>query len=605
MEWWDGLWLNEGFATSDHHTQTVVCCTASTLCTTRSSLPSLSPLLFRILRFMESFGVDFLFPEWRMWDQFVSSVVEDALSLDMLRSSHPIEATVSDAQDVDEIFDSISYAKGALVVRLLEDYIGHDAFRSGIRAYIHEFQYRNATTNDLWRHLSTASHQPIAEIAGTWTKQTGFPLLTVSEGKEDGEGGVTYEVTQRRFLESGVDEKDETLWTIPVSLICSGDKHPRSPTLIKQRTGQLTLKSTPGQQQHAWVKLNPYQTAPYRVHYPAAMLQQLRTAIQQGGDSAPAPADRLGLLNDLFALARAGLVKTTAVLDFIDSYRDETQYAVWTGLLDGLDEIAELLMGGAKTETSKLLSRFILRLIQPVMRRVGWDHRDDDDHLTQLLRARMLEAAVEYGDQPVEQEAKRRFDLYVQHQHQGGGAAGSSPLPADARSPAYCAAIRQGGAEAYHSLLRLHSGTDLQEEKVRCLHALAASTQEDLIQQSLSLAFSDQVRSQDAPSFISQLASSSTEGLHAVWHWLQQHWDDTVLRHYSGMMELEDFVRIVELFSDEQHQKEVEAFFHAHKTPGADQAREQAVEQLHSNVHYLQREGADIHDWLKQHVGDK
>ena len=145
MEWWTHLWLNEGFAS-----------------------------------WIEYLAVDHLFPEWEIWTQFVFSDFGRALSLDSLRHSHPIEVEVRHPSEISEIFDAISYSKGASVIRMLASYVGEDDFRRGLQVYLRRHQYGNASTEDLWQALAEESGKPVKAVMDTWTKQSGYPVLSVS-----------------------------------------------------------------------------------------------------------------------------------------------------------------------------------------------------------------------------------------------------------------------------------------------------------------------------------------------------------------------------------------------------------------------------------------
>ena len=537
MEWWEGLWLNEGFAT-----------------------------------WMENFATHHLFPQWSIWDQFVYSDVNSALSLDSLLSSHPIEVQVERAEEVDEIFDAISYSKGSVVVRLLEDYLGIDTFTKGIQAYIHRFQYKNATTDDLWAQLQTTSKQPVKEMMERWTKHVGFPLLTLSEGKQTGDA-ITYEVTQQRFLVTGVMKDDDTLWFVPVSFIVSGHDKPLCKQILRERRGMLKLEGVGELKALQWVKINPLQTGPYRVHYPPSMLAQFRAAMMKGG-AGLAASDRLGLQTDLFALARAGIIKTTDVLEFIESYVDEEAYVVWADLLGNLTEVADLIK--LKDDLYDLFSAFMRRLIHRLIRKVGWDTRPSDDHCAALLRARALAAGVKYGDESVKAEAQRRFALYMKAVEAKDEEAAKKALPADLRAAAYSCVVQYGDQEAYEALLRLKGMTDLQEEKVRCLHALGATTDTALIDRTLDYAFSPNVRGQDAPSFILRMAANR-KATHTTWEYVKRHWS-TILDRFGGTTGLSRIVGLVSNFSSEDKAQEVEEFFKSHQAPAAGQAVKQSIE---------------------------
>jgi aminopeptidase N len=177
MQWWDNLWLNEGFAT-----------------------------------FVGTMAVDKLFPEWDIWTQFVKDDWANALDLDSMRSSHPIQVEVYSADEVSEIFDAISYYKGASVIRSVFEWIGESAFQEGLQKYLAKFQFANTVTDDLWGAWEDSSGKPVRTVMSTWTLQTGYPLLTVSE-QCDNAGLLSVE--QTRFLKDG--SAGEGLWKIPVA----------------------------------------------------------------------------------------------------------------------------------------------------------------------------------------------------------------------------------------------------------------------------------------------------------------------------------------------------------------------------------------------------
>ena len=405
MEWWEGLWLNEGFAT-----------------------------------WMETFAVERLFPHWAIWDQFVYNDVNSALALDSLVSSHPIEVQVERAEEVDEIFDAISYSKGSVVVRLLEDYLGIDTFTKGIQQYIQHFQYKNATTEDLWTQLQATSKKPVREMMERWTKHVGFPLLTLKEGKDEG-GSIVFEATQQRFLVSGVMKEDDTVWFVPVSFIVSGHDKPLSKQIFRERTGQLKLDGVGSVKDLKWVKINPYQTGPYRVHYPTAMLAQFRAALVGGGEGL-SPSDRLGLQTDLFALARAGIIPTVDVLSFIEAYEEEEAFVVWADLLGNLSELADVIK--LQDDLYEMYSAFVRKLIRKLIGKVGWETRPNDDHCASLLRARALSAGVKYGDESVKAEAQRRFAVYIKAVESGSAGAEDAKKGSACRPPLSHVFLRSG-----------------------------------------------------------------------------------------------------------------------------------------------------------------
>jgi puromycin-sensitive aminopeptidase len=169
---------------------------------------------------MQNFCTDRIFPDWALWDQFVANELSSALRLDSLRSSHPIQVPIRHAREVEQVFDAISYCKGACVVRMLFAYLGHDAFRKGLQMYMDKYKYSNTVTGDLWASWGAASGKPVSDVARSWTEQMGYPLLSVSLN-----GGKLH-VEQRWFLQDGSslnDEERQKKWRVPILLGGRGD----------------------------------------------------------------------------------------------------------------------------------------------------------------------------------------------------------------------------------------------------------------------------------------------------------------------------------------------------------------------------------------------
>uniref|UniRef100_A0A287CY20 Puromycin-sensitive aminopeptidase n=1 Tax=Ictidomys tridecemlineatus TaxID=43179 RepID=A0A287CY20_ICTTR len=246
MEWWTHLWLNEGFAS-----------------------------------WIEYLCVDHCFPEYDIWTQFVSADYTRAQELDALDNSHPIEVSVGHPSEVDEIFDAISYSKGASVIRMLHDYIGDKDFKKGMNMYLTKFQQKNAATEDLWESLENASGKPIAAVMNTWTKQMGFPLIYV-EAEQDKVNFQVFYCPQ---------------WMVPITISTSEDPNQAKLKILMDKPEMnVVLKNVKSDQ---WVKLNLGTVGFYRTQYSSAMLESLLPGIR---DLSLPPVDRLGLQNDLFSL---------------------------------------------------------------------------------------------------------------------------------------------------------------------------------------------------------------------------------------------------------------------------------------------------------------
>ena len=321
-----------------------------------------------------------LYPAWSMWEQFITDMQGRALQLDALRSSHPIQVPIRKAEEVEQVFDAISYCKGGSVVRMVHAVVGEDAFVSGLRAYMKEFAYGNATTNDLWAAWQKSSGKNIPELMDAWTKQTGFPVLELQKVNSDG----SLVLEQRRFFADGAADTENTTW--PVPLFASVDGTQQS---IGVMSSQKETVPFPDAKNAKWVKLNAGQHAPLRVKYPDAMLPHLFEAISS---KRLPPADRIGLLSDGAALSKAGLMPFGRFLELLGAYKNEDDATVWSQLLEKLMSLGKILRGGDDTTLSEAYDGFARSLIVPVLERCGWAPRDEDAHLTRKLRGEVIAA---------------------------------------------------------------------------------------------------------------------------------------------------------------------------------------------------------------------
>lgn len=436
MEWWTHLWLNEGYAS-----------------------------------FVEFLCVNKLFPDYDIWTQFVTDMYTRALELDCLKNSHPIEVPVGHPSEIDEIFDEISYAKGASVIRMLHHYIGDADFRKGMNIYLTRHQYKNTETEDLWAALSEASSKPVAEVMTTWIKQMGFPVISVSS-KQSGTKRILT-LTQSKFTADGNEPTEEYQWMVPITI--STSQNPAEiavTTILNAKTMTVEVDNV---NESDWIKVNPGTIGYYRTRYTPELLDQLIPAIKS--QTLP-PLDRLGLIDDLFALVQAGRAPTSEVLKLIEAYRNETNYTVWSSITNSLIKLQTLL---SHTTVDKQFNAYGIRLYKPVADRLGWDCKAGESHLDTLLRSLVLNRLISCSCPTTIEEAKKRFKLH---------ASGHNLLPADLRSACYKAVMQNGDISTYEEMLRLYRATDLHEEKDRISRALGSFKDVEILKRVVDFALS-------------------------------------------------------------------------------------------------------------------
>ncbi|XP_068751963.1 puromycin-sensitive aminopeptidase-like [Montipora capricornis] len=542
VEWWTHLWLKEGFAS-----------------------------------WIEYLLVDHCFPEFDVWTQFVSTDFARALRLDALHNSHPIEVTVGDPGEIDEIFDTISYNKGASIIRMLHQYIGDHDFKKGLNHYLRTFEYSAASTVDLWSSLSHASSKPVAAVMDTWTKQMGYPVLSVTAEQK----GESFELTisQRKFSADGSSE-DSFQWKVPIAVSTRArPAEPAAETLLEEKSSVLVVG---GVGQDEWIKLNPGQVGFYRVQYSSAMLELLLPAIR---DNSLPPRDRLGLQSDLFALAQAGLVPTTEFLKLAEQFTNEANYTVWSDLTANLSGLATLLQNTASYAS---FQAFCKKLYEQISREVGWEPKKDEGHLDALLRGLVLGVMGRSGDAATITEARKRFQAHCK---------GESTIPADLRSAVYGTVLRHGDAATLDAMMKLFREADLHEEKVRLMRTMGAVSQPELIKKVLEFSLSSEVRSQDTVSVIAGVTGSLT-GRKLAWQFVQDHWNELYNRYAGGQL----FSRLIQVttnsFASEENIKEIQEFFSKHAVPNAERTVQQSLENIRLNVAWLSRDAEKVRAWL-------
>ncbi|WAR11437.1 PSA-like protein [Mya arenaria] len=504
MEWWTHLWLNEGFAS-----------------------------------WIEYLCVDHCFPEFDIWTQFVNQDLGRALDLDALHTSHPIEVPVGSPDEVDEIFDVISYSKGASVIRMLHNYIGDEDFRKGMNSYLTKYAYKNTFTEDLWGSLREASGKPVDKVMTTWTKQMGFPVIKVTES-QDGNNRVL-KLSQEKFNADGKTVAGESSeWLVPITISTSDSPNtPVKSVLLEGPSMTVTLENVkPG----AWVKLNSGSVGMYRVHYTSEMLDALTPAVR---DKTLPPRDRLSLENDLFALARAGLASSVDVLKVTEGFINEDNYTVWSDLSLNLSKIAGMLQYTDGYEAYKVYER---ALFGPVAKSLGWEQREGEGVLKSMLRELALVRLGRYGDPDIVAEARRRFADHCD---------GKAVLPADLRSPVYVTVLVNGDEDIFNKMLKLYDEADMQEEK-------------------------DKVRSQDS-TFVIAGVTGSVKGREMGWQFVKDNWTEIHKRYTGGFL----LARLCK------------TFFKENTAPGAERSINQALENVHLNAAWMKNQSASVVTFLK------
>jgi len=530
MGWWEGIWLNEAFAT-----------------------------------FMEILCVDSFEPAWQRWVSF-GLEREAALAVDGLHTTRPIEYPVGSPEEADGMFDVLTYQKGGSVLRMLERYLGAETFREGIRRYLTTHAYANTVTADLWNALEQSSGEPVRAMMDSWILQGGHPIVSV-DGDELHQSPFSYGPA-----EPGAGSSIGTTWQVPVLVRrletpATGDPYR---TLLDQSsaplpTGDDTTGPAPVVNAGGW--------GVYRVAYTAARLELLAGRLGE-----LEPLERFNLVADTWALVLAGRAELeqffslARALDGVDE-DDPGTWTVVTGALGLCDRVVpDQQRPQVEAAARALLGRRAAAL--------GWDARTNEGERTPTLRSLLIGALGTIGADPsTREEAARRFDRAF---------AGDDPVPIDpdiesAVLQSVAAQIRPGDYEAIVARYR-HPATP--QEELRALTALAAFPDPELALATYDLARTE-VRTQNAPYLVATLLGNRVGGS-AVWARVTSDWDELLERFpvnsHSRML---DGVR--SLCGDPSLADDVTGFLTAHPLPSGQRSVAQTLERLAVNVTFGRR----------------
>ena len=546
MKWWDDLWLNEGFAS-----------------------------------YAGPLAIAHQFPEWNFWTQFNATALMVALHDDSSRYTHPIQVRVENPKDIGSIFDAISYSKGACLCRMLETALG-DSFRSGVTQYLKDHAYGNARTDDLWKALAKASGRPVKKMMDQFTRQGGYPLLTLKEVDQGPEPyKISFTLTQRPFtLDGRIAKNNARRWKLPVAFSNKGRQ-----TAFWQTIGETPERISIRCESESWIKLNFGQTGLYRVAYIDELWQKLARA---AGSRELPEIDRLGLVDDALALARSGHLKTSGLLSFLSYLKSENNYAVWSAISRGYRAVENLIWD---LPCEKKLRRFGQELFWPMTGTKGWNKGPHDNHLDVLKRSLLLYNLGVLGDLETIREAKKRFWDYSL----GKG------LDADIRQIVYSLAARYGGWPEMSALMSIYDKAELNEEKVRVLRAIGHFIDPAIINRTLEFVTSEKVRKQDHVIILSELGANSY-ARHSTWKFVKNNWDWLNENHGDDLNVLDRIIQgVAGKFKTAEDIRDVRRFLKTHKISGSERNFKQTIESIESNIRWLKRDEKDIENWVEKH----
>jgi puromycin-sensitive aminopeptidase len=539
MAWWNDLWLNESFAS-----------------------------------FVGEKTTDALNPDWG-YLRDMAAAATPAYNLDQLVSTHPISMECKNAEEAAQRFDSITYLKGQAVLRMIESFIGEDAFREGVRIYLKRHAEANATADDFWRALDEASGRDVSAIANGWIHEPGHPV--VSCAVKETSGGLQVDLKQTRFFADAQVPATDQRWLAPIVVKYGTDKGIQEERILMDgETAQLTLKGA------RWYHPNAGARGFYRYAMDDRSLELLVPAIRQLD-----AGERLMLVDNQWALTRAGKAHLRQLFQILEGLRGEEDRAV----LDAIaGPIAWLSTHAVSDDQRAAFQKFVADYFTPQFKKLGWDPNKGEDGEAGEKRSTLIAILGRIAGVPaVQEEARRRIDAYL---------AGGAPLNPDVAGAAVRVAASNGDAglwEKYVERMRAAATTDAQEES-RFRDGLTAFEDPALVARTAEGCFTGLIKTQDLGlMLVSLLGSRYGRGI--TWPIVRDHWDADIVKLEALLKGR--VIGGIAMLTPASLSTEADAFIRAKETSDIHEVTAQALERLRLDSASAQRLSTQLAESLK------
>jgi len=542
MEWWDDIWLNEGFAT-----------------------------------WMESKPVEAWKPEWHVELDDVAGT-GNTLNLDSLGATRPIHQAAETPAQIQELFDGIAYGKAAAVLRMIEAYLGEDTFRAGVNAYLHKHEYANATASDFWDAQTKISKRPVDKIMPTWVKQPGAPIVTV---KAECSGDSTrVALNQQRYYydRAKLDARNDQLWEIPLCMKESSGT--QKCELLTKKEDSVTL---PGCSK--WVLANAGATGYYRAGYSPSAVH----AMAADEETKLTAAERISLQTDVWASMRIDRASVGDYLALAQGLQADRNGAVLDDALGRISTIGRYLVNDNNRDAFRA---WVRQFLTPMMNDLGWESKPGESDEQESLRARIFYALGYEGRDPhALAEAREIAEKAV---------ADPSSVDHEMAQAALPLAALNGGTDFYDELVAKLKTSKSPEEYYIDLFTMAQFGDPKLLERTLDFAISPDVRSQDSLQLIRSVLANPA-GQQVAWDFIRQHWP--AIEKAGGPFASGEIVGATSIFCDAGMRDQVTEFFTAHKVAAAERTYKQSIERIDNCMELKHEQEPQLAEWFGQHGG--
>jgi len=551
MQWWDDIWLNEGFAT-----------------------------------WMEGKPVDAWKPDWNAGLDEVSAgnilTTLGALNLDSLATTRAIQQPAETPDQIQELFDGIAYGKTAAVLRMLEAYLGPETFRAGVNEYLKQHAYGNSTADDFWSTLARVSKKPVDQIMPTFVKQPGVPMLSVNT--QCSGNSTTVSLAQQRYFfdRAAFNAGSDQLWQVPVCMKTSraGAGDAAKCELLTKKEDTFTLPGCP-----SWVLANAGGNGYYRSGYRPAAVRSLA----QDAEAALTPLERIMLLTDTWAAVRVGRQPVGDYLTLGEGLQSDRTDAVLGLLFSQLTYIGKYLVN---ENDSEAYQSWVRNLLAPIAKEVGWDAKPGESDSQKDLRANLLQVLGETGHDPEAlAEARKLTERALEN---------PASVESGLAGAAFGLAALNGDSAFYDKLMAGMKSAKTPEQYYLYFFTLAGFSDPQLLQRTLNFAISPEVRSQDSLGLIGAVMANSS-GQKLAWDFVRSHWSE--VEKAGGPFASAQVVTSAGSFCDAGLRDEVNDFFSTHKVAAAERSFKQSLERINTCVDLKSQQSTQLASWLGNHDG--
>ncbi|XP_041462436.1 aminopeptidase N-like [Lytechinus variegatus] len=564
LEWWDDTWLNEGFAS-----------------------------------YVEYLGADAAEPDWGMTDQFVAADFQTALDADALITSRPIIVDVETPDDINQQFDTISYNKGASILRMLQNFLGEETFKKGLANYLKEFEYSNAKNTDLWRVLTQAAEEDgkedikVEDIMRTWTEQMNYPSINVTRDYTTG-----FTVSQDRFLinpgANATTDYDDLgyIWYVPFKYTTNDTRNYTEPMLewIEPSMASVSVAFDDGTAADDWLLANVNGYGFYRVNYDTENWELISKQLTADHEVIPI-SSRAALISDAFSLAVSGQLSQVTAFNLTFYLEDEREYVPWS-VLNRVMGYVDLML--SRSPAYGLFSTYMRQQVEPFYEYVGWND-SAGSHLDQRGRVIAISLACGYGNEDCVNTAINYYATWMNDSD-------SNPVPPNQKSRVYCTAISAGGQEEWDFAYREYLRTPVATEKNILLAGMGCSKKPWILKSYLdmSIAPNGTIKSQDAENVAGYVAYNPV-GYDLAWDFFRVNWDFYRNEYGSSVFQFADLIESVTAhFNTEFQLQELLDFIETHPDQGTgSRAFAQAVDQTRANIRWMEDYEEEVMEWLE------